>query len=119
MTFKAQIGDRLIKESGSIVVPMGIANVTLEIDDLKFTLEFVEDLGEPKTNFTTIDNKSVLLSLSGTGNPLGVTFDIQVGNLDNRKLYFGLFVNTITIAANTPPPRRLDYCFSLGEQVSS
>lgn len=111
------VGKREVAASGSVICGPGTSTVTLNLEDLTFLVVFEEDstitgpkylseLGEPRT---------LKLRLINCNNPLGLAFEIMIGVLRSRQLYLGLFVHVVSTADATL--RRLDYCFSLGEQA--
>jgi hypothetical protein len=107
-----KIGDRDVRDSGSVILWNNASNFSIAIADLKFHIDFIA--GEiPKVEVTLPDQKSARISLFNFDNPLGTAWEQQVGNLDSRKLHLALFVHPLVGPGTIT--RLVNYCFSLGE----
>lgn len=105
--------------SGSITTPRGSNSVTLTVADLAFVLKFSDAKGAiPDVQAGAPSGKSMTLTLTGFDNPLGTSFDADVGTANGRKLSLALVIHAITGAAESiHPPRLVHFTFMLGGQA--
>ena len=96
----------------SVVHIEGHQDVELDIDGLKLKFIFIEDDSEKSSGYKgVLEGDVFVMRLRNFNNSLGegVFKPIELGNLDNRKLYLTFYVNTFK-----RKDRRFEYNFFLG-----
>lgn len=94
----------------------GSENLEIVRGELKFIFEFKNDSGTPRLQGEALSTTTLKLMLYNFDNPLGAGTNnpIEVGTLQNRKLYI-----TFTVYAFNPSSvKTVHFTFFLGESIS-
>jgi hypothetical protein len=88
--------------------------------DLQIRLAFRDDLekkDDHRLEFNPISNNELEIILINFNNSLGTgnTVPLQVGTLNNKKLYLNFRVHTLNVKTN----KTIHYCWYLGEEVQN
>lgn len=89
-------------------------DIELDIEGLKLKFIFVEDEADKSSGYRgSVEDNVFVMSLKNFNNGLGegVLKPIELGHLNNRKLYVTFYVNTLS-----NQDRRFEYNLFLGEK---
>ncbi|WP_457814157.1 hypothetical protein U8C43_23880 [Sinorhizobium meliloti] len=93
-------------DSGSSVLIAGATSLRIQLDDLAFVFKFAskKEISGQAVEQVSVEGKTLTLDLVNFENPLGVSWQSQVGTLDGKVLVLCLYV---TMIGNIPSETRI------------